>query len=258
MESGQYYRESSHIISPKVVAVQSLNNNSVWAGSVLHKSENSVFILTQSEIIKRGHRLCVHFHNRAHLEAKVLLKHDLFAILYTVGTHASCTCIELRSESFGISEALCVVPKSKTTFHIIPGSIPKPSLRAYDKNGVLSPTTDDHFIFICHHEHKTTINPAPIFHEDRTVDGFVIDSCHVPKTEKRNDANANVHKSSGGERKVDIHAKICIKASAVQILLQELLGPNWKEGLENGLNNMKMNSEKEKGYRKRNRDQVTN
>lgn len=186
---------------------------------MLHKSATCVFILTQEENVSKSEKLNVHFFDSVQLEAKILTFCREFAVLYVDGIHESSTSVELRSQPFSFSEAVCVVPKTVRAFQKIRGQIPRPSCTSYNVDGSLAPTTNNYFLFICHHEGTQLMTPAPIFHEERTVNGFVIADCFVSRLRH------------GPSKKVDIHAKICVKASAVEIWLQEALGLDWRVNL---------------------------
>ncbi|XP_066332576.1 uncharacterized protein [Miscanthus floridulus] len=62
-----------------------------------------------------------------------------------------------------------------------------------------------------------TITPAPVFHKEGNVTGFIRRDCAV----------------HGDPKKVDVHMKICLKSAKVVAWLKKIAnGEDWKKGLE--------------------------
>jgi len=189
-----------------VVAVEDRNRKEFWVGSIIHKSSAGILILTQSKFIKANYQLFVHFHDNLVAEAERLVYDPTFAVLHVAGQHASSTTAQFRDQAFSYSEALCVTPKTETTFQSIPGFIPVPSCEANDDKGA-NPRSDDYFLFMCHHEDTPTITPAPVFHKEGNVTGFIIRDCAMHDDPK----------------KVDVHMKIYLKSTKVVAWLKKIV-----------------------------------
>ncbi|KAF8726479.1 hypothetical protein HU200_019665 [Digitaria exilis] len=176
-------------------------------GCVIHKSETDTYILTQSKFITRNCRLIIHFSVGEKLDAQWLTgrEGDQSAVLHLGVQHHASTPIQFYNGSIGYSEALCIVPKEPSSFQRFWGRITKPSCASARDDGTVVPNM--HFIYNCHHEGTALMTPAPVFHQDGGVSGFVV-----------TDAG-----------KADIHSKLCLKAMAVEMKLQTLLdSDNWR------------------------------
>lgn len=226
-------------VSRSIVSVEwmakrrSRNATSVLcAGSVLHKSANHTYILTFFLKNPRHFDLLVRFHDHDQGEIAAVSISGIrvvgdaklpFIVLRMEGIRESSIPIQFRDEPMKFSNALCVVPKTKSIFHKILGFIPTPSCASNDMTGNIPEITNDHFIFVCAPQDTETMKSAPVFHENGQVNGFVIEDCSLPFA--RGD--------KPGDKFIDREAKICVKPRHLEAWLRQVSGDNdWRAGLE--------------------------
>ncbi|CAL5064761.1 unnamed protein product [Urochloa decumbens] len=214
----QYRRGLCEAASSSVVKLEKTTDgrSNFCVGCVIHKTSTDTFILTQSKFITQNCHLIVHFRDGIEQEAQLLTRSDQFAVLHLGAAHGASTPIQFHHGSIAYSEALCIVPKQPSSFQSFWGRIARPSCASTRDDGTLVPNM--HFIYSCHHEDTALMTPAPVFHKDGGVSGFVVGDC---MTRDRTGY------------KVDQHSKLCLKAMAVEEKLQTLLdSDNWRAALE--------------------------
>lgn len=183
-------------------------------GCVIHKSADDTYILTNAKFIAGNDQLIVHFDDKEEFAATSLVQNNQFAILCLGVQHLTSPCIRFHPGPVNYSEAMCIVPKPEVIkFQKFWGPIASPSCASRTNDGTILP--DVHFQYICHHENTTLMTPAPVFHKDGRVNGFIVADCRKTTT--------------AGKPATDHHVKLCLKAIELEAILQTMLRDiNWK------------------------------
>ncbi|CAN6182207.1 unnamed protein product [Urochloa humidicola] len=211
------------VVSPRVVIVEDKKHGGYCSGSVIHKTPEDTYILTQQRVIQADSMFLVHFSNKTQEYARVLVQGTRFAILSLGRSHPSCNVVHFSNPTKP-SEALTIVPKnpndpsSLSVFEFIRGYVPKTSWVSAAGNappGTAIPGSESYFMATCHHGNTQMMVSLPVFNMSCEAYGVVVSDC---RSKKR-----------GSDSRPQ---KICINGTTVENELKVMLNEeDWKGAL---------------------------